>query len=54
MSHLTQIGHFGDVPQANLLANWYGKTNLTQQNHAFTNQNKCTTTQNKQKNYSQV
>jgi len=26
------------------------KLNLTQQKHAFTNQNKCTTTQNKQKN----
>ena len=29
---------------------WYGKKqNLTQQKHTFTNQNKCTTTQNKQK-----
>jgi len=36
-------------PQANLLA-WYGKKlNLTQQKHAFTNQKKCTTTQNKHK-----
>ena len=43
-----KIGHFGDVPQANLLA-WYGKLNLTQQKHAFTNQKKCTTTQNKHK-----
>ena len=33
--------------QANLLA-WYGKKlNLTQQKNAFTNQKKCTTTQNK-------
>jgi len=31
------------------------KLNLTQQKHAFTNQKKCTTTQNKhKKNYSQV
>jgi len=45
----TQINQFGDVlPQANLLA-WYGKTNLTQQKHAFTDQNKCTTTQNRHK-----
>jgi len=38
------------LPQANLLA-WYGKKqlNLTQQKHAFTNQKKCTTRQNKQK-----
>jgi len=42
-----KIGHFGDVPQAKLLA-WYGK-NLTQQKHTFTNQKKCTTTQNKHK-----
>jgi len=27
------------------------KLHLTQQNHAFTNQKKCTTTQNKHKNY---
>ena len=40
-----KIGHFGDVPQANLLA-WYDKNqNLAQQKHAFTNQTKCTTTQ---------
>jgi len=32
-----KIGHFGDVPQANLLA-WYGKTKLSQQKHTFTNQ----------------
>ena len=41
-------GHFGDVPQANLLA-WYGKLNLTQQKHAFTNQKECTTAHNKHK-----
>jgi len=43
-----KIGHFGDVPQANLFA-CYGKQDLTQQKHAFTNQHKCTTTQNKHK-----
>jgi len=43
-----KIGHFGDIPKANLLA-WYGKTiNLTQQKHTFTNQKQCTT-QNKHK-----
>jgi len=36
-------------PKANLLA-WYGKKlHLTQQKHAFANQKKCTTTQNKHK-----
>jgi len=44
MSH--SKGHFGDIPQANLMA-WYGKLNLTQLRHTFTNQKKCTTTQNK-------
>ena len=35
------------LTQANLLA-WYGKkNNLTQQKHIFTNQKKDTTTQNK-------
>jgi len=43
-----KIGHFGDIPQANLLA-WYGKPNLTQQKHTFTNQKNCTTTQITQK-----
>ena len=45
-----KLGHFGDMPQANLLT-WYGmeKLNLTQQKHAFTKQKKCTTTQNKHK-----
>ena len=38
--------HIGDVPGANLSV-WYGKLNLTQQKHTFTNQKKCTTTQNK-------
>jgi len=42
-----KIRHFGDVSQASLLA-WYGKY-LTQQMHTFTNQKKCTTTQNKHK-----
>jgi len=44
-----KIGHFGDTLQANFLA-WYGKKqNLTQQNDTYTYQNKCTTTQNKHK-----
>jgi len=41
-------------PQANLLAWYEKKLNLTQQKHAFTNQKKCTTTQIKHKNLSQV
>jgi len=42
-------GHFGDITQVNLLA-WYGRNkNLKQQKHTFTNQKKCTTTQNKHK-----
>ena len=43
-----KTGHFGDVPQANVLA-WYGKKkqNLTQQKKTLTNQKKCTTTQTK-------
>jgi len=36
-------------PQANLLAWYERKLNLTQQMHAFTNQKKCTTTQNEHK-----
>ena len=40
---ISKLGHFGDISKANLLA-WYGKQNLTRQRHAFTNQNKCTTT----------
>jgi len=43
-----KIGHFDDVLQANLLA-WYAKLNLTQLKHTFTNQKKCTSTQNKYK-----
>jgi len=43
-----KIGHFRDVSQANLLA-CYEKQNLTQQKHTYTNQKKCTTTQNTQK-----
>jgi len=41
-----KIDHFRDVPQA-----WLGmeKLNLTQQKRTFTNQKKCTTTQNKHK-----
>jgi len=39
-------GHFRDVSQTNLLAR-YGKTNLRQQKHTFTNEKECTTTQNK-------
>jgi len=44
MSNSTQIGHFGDVPQVNLLA-WYEKLNATQQKHTFTNQKRCNRTQ---------
>jgi len=41
-------------PQAHLLA-WYGKTKLNTTKAHITNQNKCTTTQNKHKeNKSQV
>jgi len=43
------MGHCGDVPQANLLPLNGKKLNLTQQKHAFTNQKKYTTTQNKHK-----
>ena len=43
-----KIGHFEDIPQANL---WLGmeKQNRSQQKHTFTNQKKCTTAQNKHK-----
>ena len=43
-----KICHFGDVPQANLLA-WHGKTKPNTTKDTFTNQKKCTTstTQNK-------
>jgi len=42
-----KLGHFGDVPKP---ISWLGieKLNLTQKN-TFTNQKKCTTTQNKHK-----
>jgi len=40
-----KIGHFGDVPSWLVMA----KLNPTQQKHTFTNQKKCTTTQNKRK-----
>jgi len=43
-----KTGHFRDIPQANLLA-WYGKLNIAQQKHTFTNQKTRTTTQNKHK-----
>jgi len=43
-----KIGHFRDVPKP---ISWLGieKQNPTQQKHTFTNQKKCTTTQNKEK-----
>jgi len=44
-----KMGHFGDVPQASLLAAVKKNQNLTQQHHTFTNQKKYTTTHNKQK-----
>jgi len=49
--HPTQpkTGHFGDVPPSQSLGLVWKKLNLTQQKHAFTNQKKCTTTQNNQK-----
>jgi len=40
--------HKKDVSEANLLA-WYGKTKPNTKKHAFNNQKKCTTTQNKHK-----
>jgi len=40
------MGHFGDVPQANLLA-WYGKTKSNTTKYAFTNKNKCSALQHK-------
>jgi len=49
LTHLTQNRYFGDFPNR---ISWLGteKLNITQQKHAFTNQKKCTTTQNKQAN----
>jgi len=47
------MGHFEDIHEANL---WFGmeKLNLTQQKHRFTNQKKCTTTQNEDKKLNNV
>ena len=42
-------GHFGDVSISQSHGLVWKKLNLTQQKHAFTNQKKCTTTQNKHK-----
>jgi len=44
-----KIGHFEDVFSKPIF--WLGmeKLNRTQQKHTFTNQKKCTTTQNKHK-----
>jgi len=44
-----KIGHFGDVPSQPISWLVIEKLNLTQQKHTFTNQKKCTTTQNKHK-----
>jgi len=41
------MGHFGDVPQANLLIGVEKQPNITK--HTFNNHKKCTTTQNRQK-----
>jgi len=43
------VGHFGDVSPSLSLGFVWKKLNQTQQKHAFTNQKKCTTTQNKPK-----
>jgi len=43
-----KIGHFGDVPQANLLA-WYGKTKPNTTKAHIHQSKKCTRTQNKHK-----
>jgi len=40
------MGHFGDVPQANLLA-WYGKTKPNTTKAHIHQSKECTTTQNK-------
>ena len=45
-SHWT---HFGDVSPSQSLGFVWKKLNPTQQKHAFANQKKCTTTQNKHK-----
>jgi len=43
-----KIGHFGDIPQANLMA-LYGKAKPNTTKHTFTNQKKYATIQNKHK-----
>ena len=45
LTHKT--GHFGDVSRSQSLGLVWKKLNLTQHKHAFANQKKCTTTQNK-------
>ena len=42
-----KTGHFGDVSPSQSLGLVWKKLNLTQQKHAFTNQKKCSATQNK-------
>ena len=44
-----KVGHFGDVSPSQSFGLVWKKLNLTQQKHAFTSQEKCTTTQNKHK-----
>jgi len=48
MSIQHKIGHFEDVSPSQSPGLVWKKLNLTQQKHTFTNQKKCTTTQNKQ------
>jgi len=42
-----KTGHFGHIPPRQSLGLVWKKLNLTQQKHAFTDQKKCTITQNK-------
>ena len=44
-----KIGHFRDVSPSQSLALVWKKLNLIEQKHAFANQKKCSTTQNKHK-----
>jgi len=44
-----KTGHYVDVSPSQSLGLVWKKLNLTQQKHAFTKQQKCTTTQNKHK-----
>ena len=44
-----KIDHFRDVSPSQSLGLVWKKLNLTQEKHAFTDQKKCTTTQNKHK-----